>query len=316
MTLPIQTPHQHDSFTTPYPGLSSTEYSLTAILVLFPVWQMVTGQSGLCALSQDQGQCMSSHITTSVRQESAQLPLSLGSEKTKSSKDGSRSRVRVKQGTEPCSHEYPIFFLVQWPEQQTGHLLHVSLGQLGVTAASPCGAGIVASPGLRSIQSHKQWNSWLPAGVEGAMLTTHPHCLPIAYSESCVTTEPTHRTTAVRPPRISLNDWTQPVPIAGYWNPKESFLLCSSNFLEHCLKNNIRMAVKLRLGLVINMYGLLETVTWLSYLRDCVPTKNRMASVSAVWGVRARACKGRKVHTHSWLDFRQRLTRQLPPSRR
>lgn len=98
---------------------------------------MVTGQSGLCALSQDQGQCMSSPITSSVRQESAQLTLCLGSEKTKSSKGSSRSCVRVKPGTEPCSHEYSffysgqIFFLLQWPEQQTGHLLHVSLGQLG-----------------------------------------------------------------------------------------------------------------------------------------------------------------------------------------
>lgn len=167
---------------------------------------MVTGQSGLCALSQDQDQCMSSHITASVRQESAQLPVCLGSEKTKSSKGGSRSRIRVKPGTEPCSHEYPIFFLVQWPEQQTCHLLHVSLGRLGVTAGSPCGAGIMASPGLRSRQSHNQRNSWLLARVEEAMLTTHPHCLPITYSESCVTTEPKHRMTAVRPPRISLND--------------------------------------------------------------------------------------------------------------
>lgn len=32
-----------------------------------------------------------------------------------------------------------------------------------------------------------------------------------------------------------------------------------------------------------------RTVTWLSYLRDCVPTRNRMASVSAVCGLRARA---------------------------
>lgn len=35
-------------------------------------------------------------------------------------------------------------------------------------------------------------------------------------------------------------------------------------------------------------------LTWLSNFNDCVPTRKRIASVSAVWAVSARACK---VHT-------------------
>ena len=36
--------------------------------------------------------------------------------------------------------------------------------------------------------------------------------------------------------------------------------------------------------------GKYKRFTWFSDLRDCVPTKNRMTSVSACWGISARAC--------------------------
>lgn len=75
------------------------------------------------------------------------------------------------------------------------------------------------------------------------------------------------------------------------------FCSCGINFLKCCLKNQEQNGHQVRLGLACQWGRLSETVTWLSYFRDCVPTRNRMASVSAVCGVSARACGRKEGHT-------------------
>ena len=44
-------------------------------------------------------------------------------------------------------------------------------------------------------------------------------------------------------------------------------------------------------------------LTWLSNFRDCVPTRKRMASVSAVWAVSARACNMIQNNTTNKIIF-------------